>query len=910
METNVATTVQAMIVYHFGLGKTNGAGLKADVLGGKGFGLMEMASIDGVPVPPGFIIPTTECKPYLERGYMIDQQKELIREYVGKVGEKVGRTFGDSNNPLLLSSRSGAAVSMPGMLKTILNVGTSRATIPGLIEQFNNERFAWDCYRRLIDMWGETVMNIDHEVFEHAFAQYKNDHNIASDHDMAAKDMEQLCAIYEEVFEENAGMPFPQDVWDQLFPAVEAVFKSWYGQKAIDYRKIEKLDDLLGTAVVVMAMVFGNLNERSGTGVLFTRNPSTGVDELYGEVLFNAQGEDVVAGIRTPEPISVLKERMPEVYEQLLTIVKSLERSRQDIQDIEFTIEDGQLFMLQTRNGKRNGTAAFEIAVAMVNEGLVTKERAITKLIAPDHVLQMLLPRFNELTMNEYREAKAVIAKGLAASPGAASGMVVFDKETAVRLASEGHKVILVRRETSPEDIKGMWVSQAVLTVVGGLSSHAGVVMRGWGKPCIVGAGAISINLAERLFTVGEHTVREGDVISVNSTTGEVILGEHELSPAEQTDAFREVMSWAMSLKRMGVRANAETPEDARRAREFGAEGISLFRTEHMFYGEDGAESLYMMKKLILSTSPDEANDALGKLLPAFKRSFYNTLVEMNGLPVTVRELDPPRHEFVSFAKPSNHEEAVAQMNEKVRLANDLGITLDELERRIESLHEVNPGSGLRGSRLGVMFPDIARAQIKALCETIVELRAAGYDPHVEIEVPFVFNTKEYENQISIVHEVASEYNLVAEKDYLVGPMMECTAACLDGTNLARPSQFASFGSNDLTSSVMNISRDDASTFLPFYVEKKILPTDPFQTINPLVLEMMHIGVKRLRAEKGADIQIGVCGEHGGDPKSIYEFDKIGLDYVGCSPFRIPVAIFAAAQSAIRLREQQDAAKN
>ena len=901
---NTTTTEkQATTIYHFGLGTTNAFGLKNDILGGKGFGLVEMASIAGVPVPPGLVIPTTECQPYLERKHLTEEMKNGIIALVGQIGETLGRKFGDSNNPLLLSSRSGAAVSMPGMLKTILNVGTTRATIPGLAKQFGNERFAWDCYRRLIDMWAETVLNIDHEHFEHAFVQYKQKHNIVSDQDMTADDLQKLCDIYELVFEDKAGYQFPQDVWEQLFPSIEAVFKSWYGQKAVDYRKIEKLDDLLGTAVVVMAMVFGNLNNESGTGVLFTRNPSTGADELYGEVLFNAQGEDVVAGIRTPESIERLKETMPDVYAELYRIVKALEKSRVNIQDCEFTIENRKLYMLQTRNGKRNGTAAFKIAYDMVQEGIATKEYAVDKLVTPDHVLQMLVPCFSDETQSKYRTAGLVFAKGLAASPGAAVARIVFDKETAVALTEKGERVILVRKETSPEDIKGMHAAVAVLTSTGGLSSHAAVVLRGWGKPCVVGAEMCAIDYDAKTLKVGNVILTEGDWISLNGTTGEIVQGQCETSDPKMTDECIAVLSWADKIRRLGVRANVETPEDAKIAREYGAQGIGLFRTEHMFYGENSDHELYLMKKMIISTSVEEKDAALLELLPAFKNSFRGTLIEMDGLPVTVRLLDPPLHEFATFSKPANAKAQQEQDELKYKLCNDVGITQEELSNRIAALHESNPGSGFRGSRLGVVFPSITKVQVKALCEIIIELRAEGYNPHLEIEVPFVFNFEEYKNQYDVIVETAEEYGLEVNKDFLVGSMLENMGACFEADKLATMAGFQTFGTNDLSSFVLAISRDDASRFLPQYLEKKILKVDPFQTLHPLVAKAMKVAIDGCRSVKGNDIEIGICGEQGGDPDSIMICEQLGLDYVSCSPLRIPVARLAAAQATLRLRK-------
>lgn len=903
MSTKHTDTVQETMLYHFGLGDTNGKGLKADILGGKGYGLIEMAGILGNTVPPGFVIPTTECKPYLERAALTSDMIEQIKSLVNQVGEKVGREFGNSNKPLLLSSRSGAAASMPGMLKTILNIGTTRATIPGLAKMFGSERFAWDCYRRLIDMWAETVMNVDHEHFEKAFQDYKVEHNIVSDQHMTAQDMEKLCDIYEVIFESETDMPFPQNVWEQLLPAVEAVFKSWYGQKAVEYRRIEKLEDLLGTAVVVMAMVFGNINDQSGTGVLFTRNPSTGVDELYGEILFNAQGEDVVAGIRTPEPIANLKKVMPEVYEELYNTVKTLEKNRIDIQDCEFTIENGKLYMLQTRAGKRNGTAAFKIAYDLVEEGLATKEYAVSKLVTPDHVLQMLLPCFSDAVQKQYRDAGSIFVKGLAASPGAAVGQIVFDKETAVAWVAEGKQVILVRKETSPEDISGMHVAKAVLTSTGGLSSHAAVVLRGWGKPCVVGAEKCNIDYTAKTVTVGNVTLQEGDYLSLNGTTGEIVLGQCELSKPELTDEFITVLSWADGIRKLGVRANCETPEDAALARKYGAQGIGLFRTEHMFYGENSAHELYLMKKMILSNSVEEKRKALDGLKPAFKESFKGTLIAMNGLPVTVRLLDPPLHEFVSFGKPSSVEEENAQNALKQQLCDDLGISLQELENRIENMHESNPGSGFRGSRVGVAFPDITAVQVEALCETIVELCNEGYEPHVEIEVPFAFNFEEYKNQYDLIITTAEVYGLEAPKDFLVGAMIENMGACFEADKLASSGQFLTFGTNDLSSFVLGMSRDDSSKFLEIYLEKKILKADPFQTLNPLVAKAMKIAIDNGRSVKGHNIEIGICGEQGGDPTSIKICQELGLDYVSCSPNRIPVARLAAAQAMLLLQQ-------
>jgi pyruvate, orthophosphate dikinase len=899
---------QLTTIYHFGLGPTNAFGLTADILGGKGFGLVEMASIEGVPVPPGGIIPTTMCQPYLQSKELTPELKQKVVETVAEIGEKTGRVFGDATNPLVLSCRSGAAVSMPGMLKTILNIGISRATIPGYAAMFN-ESTAWDNYRRLIDMWSETVMGIDRNHFEHAFEEYKQQHNIATDNDMTTADWQKLCDIYETIFEDKAEMQFPQDVWEQLFPAIEAVFKSWYGQKAIDYRQIEKLDDLLGTAVVFMAMKYGNLNDRSGTGVLFTRNPSTGEDELYGEVLFKAQGEDVVAGIRTPEPISRLKEVMPDVYAELFRIVKLLETNRKDIQDIEFTIEDGNLFMLQTRNGKRNGPAAFKIAHDMVQEGLVTKEHAVAKLVKPDHVLQMVLPCVSDEVVEMARTNNRIFVKGLAASPGAAVGHIVFDQEAALAMAKDPKNpkpVILVRKETSPEDIKGMHASRAVLTSTGGLSSHAAVVLRGWGKPCVVGADACSIDYHAKTVTVGDVVLQEGDVITVNGTTGEVIVGACPLTTPEWTSEFTAVLQWADEMRTLGIRANCESPKDAQEARQYGAEGIGLFRVEHMFYGEEADHELYLMKKMILTNSPQEKGIALAALKPAYKKSFYGTFIAMDPLPITVRLKDPPLGEFAVFSIPITDAQIKSQDVMKKKLCSDLGISAEELDRRIEDLHEVNPGSGFRGSRIGVVYPEITATQVEALCETIITLRQEGYNPHIEIEVPFVMNKEEFEDQYNVIVAVAEKYNLQPGIDFLVGSMLENMGACFDAGNLASITGFQTFGTNDLSSSILNISRDDASKFLSIYVEKKILAVDPFQTLHPLVAKGMKIAIEGARAVN-PNLEIGICGEQGGDPKSIAMCQELGLSYVSCSPFRVPVARLAAAQSAIAASKAQNA---
>ncbi len=906
-ENQIAQDAKATL-YHFGLGKTNGNGLKPAILGGKGYGLIEMAEVIPTQVPPGFVIPTTECKPYLERGFLTDDLKLQICNLVEKIGLQVGRKFGDLEKPLLLSSRSGAAASMPGMLKTILNIGVSRDTILGLAKMFHSENFAWDCYRRLIDMWAETVKGVDHDHFEKAFADYKIEHSINSDQNMTAEDMKRLCDIYETIFEEKTGMSFPQDPWEQLFPAVEAVFKSWYGEKAVSYRRIEKLEDLLGTAVVVMAMVFGNINDQSGTGVLFTRNPSTGKNELYGEILFNAQGEDVVAGVRTPEPLLRLKEVMPEVYTQLLTTVKTLETNRCDIQDCEFTIENGNLYMLQTRNGKRNGPAAFKIAYDMVQEGLVSKETAIRKLVTPGHVTQMLLPCFDSDTVNKYQKAGNVFVTGLAASPGAAVGQIVFDKATAVAWVLEGKKVILVRKETSPEDIEGMHAADAVLTSTGGLSSHAAVVLRGWGKPCIVGAEKCSIDYTAKTVTVDSVILSEGDYLSINGTTGEAIEGQCELSQPVLTDEFLEVLIWAdnvhiSGIPKVSVRANCETAEEAQKARQFGAVGIGLFRTEHAFYGADSAAELYLMKKMILTDSPEEKFEALQQLKDPFKRSFYGTFKAMSGLPVTVRLLDPPLHEFAAFGKPANEGEAKAQLELKITLCKDLNISLNELEHRIEALHEANPGSGFRGCRLGVVFPEITVLQVRALCETIVELRKNNLHPHLEIEVPFVINIKEYEDQFNLIVATAKEYGLECPKDFLVGAMLENAGICLQTEELAPFTGFQTFGTNDLSSSVMHISRDDSSRFLQTYIDKRILKSDPFQTLDPTVAKVMKIAINGAKSAC-SEIEIGICGEQGGDPASILTCTEIGIDYVSCSPFRIPGARLAAAQATLLLADR------
>lgn len=877
-------------VYFFANGKAEGNAKMKDILGGKGAGLAEMTNL-GVPVPPGFTISAEVCKYYYdhERTYP-KGLKEQVEEALHRLEEVSGKKFGSVENPLLVSVRSGAAISMPGMMDTVLNLGLNDETVKGLANLTNNERFAYDAYRRFLQMFGDIVMEIDRHKFEKELEKMKEEKGVKLDTELDADDLKKLVERFKEIYKEE-GKEFPQDPWDQLWKAIDAVFGSWMNERAITYRKINgiKEDELLGTAVNVVMMVFGNMGEDSGTGVAFTRNPNTGEKKPYGEFLPNAQGEDVVAGIRTPLKLEELKNRLPEVYEQLMDVMQKLEKHYRDMQDIEFTVEKGKLYLLQTRSGKRTAKAAIKIAVDMVKEGLITKEEAVLR-VEPRHVETVLHPMFDP---EEKAKAK-VIAKGLPASPGAASGKAVFDAKAAEEWKKNGEKVILVRPETSPEDVGGMAAAEGILTSRGGMTSHAAVVARGMGKPAVVGAEEILVDDVERVLKVGDVVIKEGEWISIDGATGEVLLGKVKTMEQQGLSGeLAELLSWADEIRRLGVRANADIPRDAKVAREFGAEGIGLCRTEHMFFEKD---RIPKMRKMIVARTKEEREKALEELLPLQKEDFKGLFKEMEGYPVTIRLLDPPLHEFLP-----KEEEQLEQV------ANDLGISVEELKEVVEALHEFNPMLGHRGCRLAITYPEIAVMQAKAIIGAAIELKKEGMEVEPEIMIPLVGHVNEIKYLKEIIKEVADKMIEEAGVDlkYKVGTMIEVPRAAVTADQIAKEAEFFSFGTNDLTQMTFAFSRDDIGKFLPEYLDKKILDIDPFKTID-----RDGVGaLVRMASEKGkatrADLKVGVCGEHGGDPASIEFFNTIPqLDYVSCSPYRVPVARLAAAQAEVKQKKK------
>jgi pyruvate,orthophosphate dikinase len=914
------------------------AGMR-DLLGGKGAGVAEMTRA-GLPVPPGFTITTEACNAYYAAGERFpDGLWDQVTEALKDIESKTGRHFGDAGNPLLVSVRSGAKFSMPGMIDTVLNLGLNDDTTQGLAEQASDERFAYDAYRRFIQMFGKIVLDIDPELFEHALDAKKQETGARTDADLSVEALKALVGQFKSIVEEQSGNSFPTDPYQQLREAIAAVFRSWNGARARAYREAEGIPHNLGTAVNVQAMVFGNMGADSGTGVAFTRNPSTGENKLYGEYLLNAQGEDVVAGIRTPQPISTLQNDMPEAYAQFQDIAHRMETHYRDMQDLEFTIERGKLYMLQTRNGKRTAAAAVKVAVDMVNSGLISREEALLR-IDPKHVVQLLLPRFDDDARTKALNGDSFLARGLNASPGAAVGKVVFDADRAAQQGNNGDSVILVRPETSPDDVHGMIAAKGILTARGGATSHAAVVARGMGKPCVAGCEALSIDLANRTMTVDGKTVKEGDVISLDGATGEVFAGAIEtIAPkfSEESD-LAQVLRWADDIRRLQVWANADYPRDAERAREYGAQGIGLCRTEHMFFEE---ERLPIVHQMILSADEaarietelvqleDEAaragrqdpklqerlsdarkradssealkqyRDALDKLLPIQKEDFRGVLKAMHGLPVVIRLIDPPLHEFLP-----GYAELIAQVTE-LRVRGDKPEELKEKEELLQAvsrMHEQNPMLGLRGIRLGILHPGIIDMQVRAILTAAVELEKEGVHVKPEIMVPLVGTENEMkfarERILRVTHDVLESAGVSLE--YKIGTMIEVPRAALTADQIAQDAEFFSFGTNDLTQTTFGYSRDDAEgKFLLKYVEMGILPTNPFQELDREgVGKLMQIAVKDGR-EARADLEIGICGEHGGDPGSIEFCDSIGLNYVSCSPFRVPVARLAAAQAVI-----------
>ena len=860
-----------------------------NLLGGKGANLAEMTKI-GLPVPPGLIVTTEACKDFTAQGQQFPAGlKEQIRNGVAQLEKKTGKRFGDEANPLLVSVRSGAPVSMPGMMDTVLNLGLNDRTAEALASATGDERFALDCYRRFINMFGDVVMGVEHHKFESILACQKDKVRICLDNQLSAGDWREVIAEYKKLIQKETGRLFPQEPMEQLFMAVHAVFNSWNNDRACVYRRINKIPDDLGTAVNIQVMVFGNLGNDSGTGVAFTRNPSTGENKLYGEYLINAQGEDVVAGIRTPQPIEALQQDMPEIYSQFAEMCGLLSRHYRDMQDIEFTVERGKLWILQTRSGKRTAQAAIKIAVDMVDEGLITREEAVLR-VEPGQLDQLLHRRIDSgAKLN-------IIAKGLPASPGAASGVVVFDADEAERLNAEGKKNILVRVETTPDDIHGIVASQGVLTSRGGMTSHAAVVARGMGKPCVCGCESISIDYEKNIFSIEDLVVRKGDIISVDGSTGNVILGEVPMLDPELSSEFKQLLEWADEIRTLGVRANADTPQDAAKSREFGAEGIGLTRTEHMFMAQD---RLPIVQEMILSTSTAERQAALDKLLPMQQGDFYGILKAMDGLPVTIRLLDPPLHEFLP-----NAEELLVELT-RLRLTEGSKAEIEkkeELLRKVRALSELNPMLGHRGCRLGITFPEIYAMQARAIFLATAQLVKEGFNPVPEVEIPLVIDL----NELSFLRQI-----IVAEADkviketgisfhYTVGTMIEIPRAALLADELAQAADFFSFGTNDLTQTTLGFSRDDAEgKFIQAYQDRKILSENPF-----MVLDRKGVGkLMKWTVEQGRkttpDLLIGICGEHGGEPSSIEFCQEIGLDYVSCSPFRVPIARLAAARAAL-----------
>jgi len=893
-------------VYFFSKNDVDGNRNMRDTLGGKGANLAEMSSI-GVPVPPGFTVSTDVCNLYLSSGNTIpDEVHKEILTNLFKLENAAGQKFGDEGDPLLVSVRSGSKFSMPGMMDTILNLGLNDTTVESLAHKSGNRRFALDCYRRLIHMFGDVVLGVSKKDFEKILKTYKNAVGVVNDFDLTDKHLEEIVSEFKALVKKETGKDFPQDVREQLFMSISAVFGSWNTERAITYRRLNHIPDDLGTAVNVQLMVFGNFGETSATGVGFTRDPANGSKVLYGEYLVNAQGEDVVAGIRTPSPISDMGKEMPTVFQELIDITTQLENHYQDIQDFEFTVQEGILYMLQTRNGKRTGQAAVKIAVDLVEEGLITEEKAVT-MVEPDSLNQLLHPVFD----SEEKARHNVMAKGLAASPGAASGQIVFTANEAVEWKKEGKKVILVRDETSPDDIHGMSASQGFLTATGGMTSHAAVVGRQMGKPAIVGCGDLVLNEEEKSFTAGGVKIKEGEWLSIDGTTGEVIEGKIKTKPSEIIQVvkgeikpedsklymdFTRLLSWADRFRKLNVRANADTPEDAQIAFAFGAEGIGLVRTEHMFFDH---ERLPFIKAMILSEVEKDRRDNVDKLLPFQRKDFYELFKAMKGNPVTIRTLDPPLHEFLPKKEDLMVEIAVlkasGQKDEKKTHE------LEKLLERVNALSEFNPMLGHRGCRLGITYPEVIEMQARAIFEAACQLIKEGQNVQPEIMVPLIGSVEELAHQKAIIVRIAEEQikKYGVKLEFTVGTMIEIPRAAITAAEVAKEAEFFSFGTNDLTQTAFGISRDDGGAFINHYLTHGIWKDDPFQTVDINgVGELMKWAVEKGRQTR-PDLKVGICGVHGGDPRSIVFCNGIGLNYVSCSAYQIPIARLAAAQAAL-----------
>jgi pyruvate, orthophosphate dikinase len=867
-------------VYSFGPGRADGSAAMRDVLGGKGAGLAEMANL-GLPVPPGFTIAATVCIAYLETGEFPPELKEEVARHLKQLEKVSGKKFGSATDPLLVSVRSGAAVSMPGMMETILNLGLTDRTVQGLIAGSKNPRFAYDSYRRFVQMYGDVVFDLGKEPFEEVLEEYKKRRKAERDIDLPAEDLQALVAEFKAIAQAKRGLPFPEDPQEQLWGAIEAVFKSWNTRRAVDYRKVHGIPDDLGTAVNIVAMVYGNMGDDCGTGVAFTRDCRTGENVLNGDVLTNAQGEDVVSGARTPLSIDRMKKgKLSKIYKELERLGTKLERHFMDVQDVEFTFEHGKLYMLQTRRAQRTGMAAVRVAVEMVDEGLISKDEAVQR-VPPGDLDQLFHP------MVDPKASVTVVAKGLPASPGAAIGEVVFDADEAEAQAKKGHKVILVRPETSPEDFHGIVAAQAVLTARGGMTSHAAVVARGMGKTCVVGAKEIEVDVAAGRFRANGRMVKRGEWLTVDGTSGRVLLGQAKLVEPKIGKHYERLMTWADERRRLRVRANADTPADAERARAFGAEGIGLCRTEHMFFEGD---RITAMREMIVATDEAGRRKALAKLLPMQRADFEGIFAAMTGLPVTIRLLDPPLHEFL----PHTREEIAA-------LAKSLKMPPARLKRVVDALVEANPMLGHRGCRLGITYPEITEMQARAIFEAACRLVSRGKKVVVEVMVPLVAHVEELRRQAAIIRRVAQEVFHAEGRavPYLVGTMIELPRAALTADDIAKEAEFFSFGTNDLTQTTFGLSRDDAGRFLPFYVEAGILNDDPFQVLDQEgVGKLMELAVKLGRGTRN-ELKVGICGEHGGEPSSVKFCHHAGMNYVSCSPFRVPIARLAAAQAAL-----------
>jgi pyruvate,orthophosphate dikinase len=870
------------MVYFFGQGRAEGTAAMKDLLGGKGAGLAEMVNL-GIPVPPGFTISSSLCITYLESGQFPPHLRRQVEQAIQRTEAATRRVFGGTERPLLVSVRSGAALSMPGMMETVLNLGLNPATVAGLAAESGDPQFAWDSYRRFIQMYGGVVFDVPKDGFEAILQARKTAAGVTRDIDLPAAELEILVQEFKDLVHRTTGQSFPDDPSDQLWRAIEAVFESWNTRRARDYRKLHNIPDAMGTAVNIMAMVFGNMGDDSAAGVAFTRNPSTGAHALYGEFLLNAQGEDVVSGSRTPYPIEALAKTAPEAYRELERVARTLERHFRDVQDLEFTIERGTLYMLQTRRAQRTGHAAIRIACDMVDEGLISEEEAVAR-IPPNDLEQVLHPTIDP------KQKLDLLTTGLAASPGAASGIVVFHADLAETLGKKGDPVILVRPETSPEDFHGMVAAKAILTARGGVTSHAAVVARGMGKPCVAGAQEIVVGKTLDHFSVNGRNIASGDWITVDGTTGRVYVGKVELVPPDIDGHFNRLLGWADSFKHLGVRVNADTPADAHRGRDFGAEGIGLCRTEHMFFE---GNRITAMREMILAQDTEGRQQALAKLLPMQRADFEGIFRAMEGFPVTIRLLDPPLHEFLP------KEEAEIRT-----LAEEMGTSPDEIHRIVNRMSEVNPMLGLRGCRLGIVYPEIPAMQVRAIFEAACTVAHRGGRVQPEVMIPLVAHVREFRQQALIVRQVAEQ--VFQEKQitvpYLLGTMIELPRAALTADEIAREAQFFSFGTNDLTQTTWGLSRDDSGMFLPMYVERGLLSDDPFQVLDQSgVGKLIAMAVTSGRASR-QDLKVGICGEHGGEPAAVAFCDAQRMNYVSCSAFRVPIARLAAAQAALAER--------